>query len=339
MRQLDLMVSKIFKRILYGLLVIVILIILWLIIPRTWSALNPGKPPLGYYSIPFTYLAARVGLEELVNLEPEVPQAIEEIKDIEYKKIKDKSLQLDIYRPKEPGTLPPLLVFIHGGSWKSGKRSDYMVYLIDFAKRGYITATVSYRLLRDGPYPACIEDIKDAVDWLFRNGETYGYDTSRIALIGGSAGAHLALLAAYGWFNSHELADSIVMPENIHRVKAVVDIYGPTDLTTEYARNHPLVTSFLAHSYEEAPWIFQEASPVHYLDKDDPPTLILQGTADRLVPAVQSDQLKKMLDELGVPCIYYRLPGWPHTMDIVQRVNDFCQLKMNEFFEQYLNYN
>ena len=331
------MISGIFKRILYGFLIVIILLVLWLVFPRTWSALNPGKPPIGYFSVPLIYVAVWTGLEKLVNLEPEIPQDIEVFKNIEYKNINRKSLQLDIYCPKESGTAPPLLVFIHGGSWKSGERSDYLVYLIDFAKKGYITATVSYRLLDDGPYPACIEDITDAVGWLFRNGETYGYDTSRIALIGGSAGAHLALLAAYGWGNSNELADSIVMPENIHRVKAVVDIYGPTDLTTEYARNHPLVTSFLAHSYEEAPWIFWEASPVHYLDKDDPPTLILQGTADRLVPAVQSDQLKKMLDELGVPCIYYRLPGWPHAMDIVKRVNDYCQLKMTGFFEQYLN--
>ena len=333
------MISRISKRILYGLLIIVILIIMWLILPRTWSAMNPGKPPVGYYSTPVAYLALWVGLEDLVNLTPEVPQDVEEIKDIEYKNIDGKSLQLDIYRPKKTSTAPPLLVFIHGGSWKGGNRSDYLVYLIDFAERGFITATVSYRLLRDGPYPACIEDITDALDWLFKNGETYGYDTSRIALIGGSAGAHLALLAAYGWGCINELNDSITRPKDVYRVKAVVDIYGPADLTTEYARNHPLVTSFLAHSYEEAPWIFQEASPVHYLDKDDPPTLILQGTADRLVPAVQSDQLKEMLGELGVPCAYYRLPGWPHTMDIVQRVNDFCQLKMNEFFEQYLNYN
>jgi dipeptidyl aminopeptidase/acylaminoacyl peptidase len=116
----------------------------------------------------------------------------------------------------------------------------------------------------------------------------------------------------------------------------VVDIYGPVDFTTEYARNHSLIISFLAHTYEESPGLFEEASPVHYIDKDDPPTLILQGTSDRLVPAGQSDQLKEMLDKAGVPCVYHRLPGWPHTMDVVLRVNDFCQVKMNEFFEQYL---
>ncbi|MCJ7449183.1 MAG: alpha/beta hydrolase [Bacteroidales bacterium] len=132
--------------------------------------------------------------------------------------------------------------------------------------------------------------------WFLKNGETYGYDASRIALIGGSAGAHLALLASYGWEKNEAKNDSAGLPGSRNRVKAVVDIYGPVDFTTEYARNHPSVTSFLANTFEEAPELFLEASPVHYLDKDDPP-----------------------------------------TMDIVQRVNDFCQLKMTEFFEQYLN--
>jgi len=331
------MKSRILKYFLYGLLLIIILCILWIVSPRIWSALNPGKPPVGYHFTAPAYLALWLGLENLVYLTPEIPQDIEEIKDIEYKNICGKSLQLDIYRPKKTGNSVPLLVFIHGGSWKGGKRSDYLVYLISFAKKGYVTATVSYRLLDDGPYPACVEDITDAVSWLFKNGEMYGYDTSRIALIGGSAGAHLALLAAYGWKSSSEIHNSTTVPDNNHLVKAVVDIYGPVDLTTEYARNHSLVTSFLAHSYEEAPGIFEEASPVHYLDKDDPPTLILQGTSDKLVPVSQSDMLKAKLDSLGVPCVYCRFPLWPHTMDIVQRVNDFCQLKMDEFFKQFLN--
>ena len=307
-----------------------------MVTPRIWSALNPEKPPVGYHFIAPTYLAVGVGLEDLVNQAPEIPNDIEEIKNIEYKTIDGKSLQLDIYKPKNLAGPAPLLVFIHGGGWKGGKRSDYLIYLVDFAKRGYITATVSYRLLKDAPYPACVEDIKDAVDWFYKNGENYGYDPDRIALIGGSAGAHLALLVTYGWENTRLKNDSIEVPDKNHRIKAVVDIYGPTDLTTDYARNQPLVTSFIAHSYEDAPELYREASPLFYLDKNDPITLILHGTSDDLVPISQSDLLQFKLDSLGVPCVYYRVPLWPHTMDLVQRVNDFSQLKMNDFFEQYL---
>ena len=153
-------------------------------------------------------MAIKIGLEPLINMAPEIPADIEEIKNIEYKNINGKSLQLDIYKPKNIVKPAPLLVFIHGGGWRSGQRSDYLVYLVDFAKRGYITATVSYRLLKDGPYPACVEDITDAVHWFFNNGQNYGYDPNRIALIGGSAGAHLALLAAYGWKNPRAKNDS-----------------------------------------------------------------------------------------------------------------------------------
>jgi acetyl esterase/lipase len=327
---------KILKRLLYGLLIIFIISCLLLVTPRLWSALNPEKPPVGYHFLAPSYLAIWLGLENLINKTPDIPKDIEEIKNIEYKNINGKSLQLDIYIPKNINKPAPLLVFIHGGGWRGGQRSDYLVYLVAFAEKGYVTATVSYRLLKDGPYPACAEDITDAVRWFYNNGEKYGYDPDRIALIGGSAGAHLATLAAYGWKNTCINSDSTCATENIHRIKAVVDIYGPVDLTTEYARTHPLITSFLNRSYDEAPELYKEASPVHYLDKNDPPTMILHGTSDELVPISQSDNLKAKLDSLGVPCLYYRLPLWPHTMDIVQRVNDFSKLKMNEFFEKYL---
>ena len=327
---------KILKRLLFGLLIMLIFSCLLMVTPRVWSALNPEKPPVGYHFVAPAYLAIGIGLEELINKTPDIPEEIEEIKNIEYKSIDGKSLQLDIYKPKNIKKSAPLLVFIHGGGWKGGNRSDYLIYLVDFAKRGYITATVSYRLLKDGPYPACVEDISDAVRWFYNHGDKYGYDPDRIALIGGSAGAHLALLAAYGWENPNVNSDSTDVPENSHRIKAVVDIYGPTDLTTEYSRNHPLVTSFITRSFEEAPDLYMEASPIQYLDKNDPPTMILHGTSDDLVPISQSDQLKARLDSLGVPCVYYRVPLWPHTMDIVRRVNDFCQLQMNDFFEKYL---
>jgi acetyl esterase/lipase len=320
------------KRILTGILVPFVLIFILLLIPRIWSALNPDKPPVGYFYTPADYIAVWTGLEKLVNLNPEIPSGIKVMKDIEYRNINGKSLQLDIYIPDRVQKPAPLLVFIHGGGWRSGKRSDYLVYLVDFARRGYITATVSYRLLEDSCYPACVEDISDAVKWFFKHGDTYGYDPDRIALIGGSAGAHLALLAAYGWRNQSSVADSL----EEHRIKAVVDIYGPYDLTTEYARNHSLVTSFIAHSFREAPEQYRLASPKQYLDHGDPPTMILHGTSDELVPVSQSDSLAARLSSLGIPYVCYRLPGWPHVMDIVKRVNEFSQEKMNDFFTKYL---
>ena len=324
--------KKILKRILYGFLILLVTSAVLMVIPRTWSALNPQKPPLGYGFIYPLYLAAFIGLEKQVNMDPPVPETVEEIKNVEYKNIEGESLQVDFYKPKNLTKPAPLLVFIHGGAWKHGKRSDYKVYLIPFAEMGYVTATVSYRLLDKWTYPACVEDIADAVNWFYSQSEKYGYDPDRIALIGGSAGGHLSMLGGYGWKNPK---DSLTC-ESTHKIKAVVDIYGPVDFTTEYARNHPLITRFIAKSYSEAPELYVEASPAHYLRQGIPPTLIFQGSCDELVPASQSDTLKARLDRIGVPCVYYKLPGWPHTMDVDQRVNDYCRKKMNDFFNQYL---
>ena len=331
------MKSKLFKRLLSGLLILFLLCCLLMVTPRILSAINSDKPPVGYRYLAPTYLAIKLGLEEMINKTPAVPATIEEIKNIEYKNINGKSLQLDLYKPRNLTKPAPLLVFIHGGGWSGGERADYLVYLIAFAKKGFVTATVSYRLLKDGPYPACAEDITDAVRWFYKNGGTYGYDPDRIALIGGSAGAHLALLAAYGWKKPGTNADSMVADTIHHRIKAVVDIYGPTDLTTEFSRNNSTVTSFLAHNYQDAPEIFIEASPIHYLNKGIPPTMILHGTSDQTVPISQSDLLKSKLDSLGVPNVYYKVPLWPHTMDIIQRVNRFSEDKMTIFFDKYLN--
>jgi len=324
------------KRVIISLLGILLVFGLLMVTPRLHSALFPEKMPVGYHFVALDFLAVAVGLEDLINKSPEIPYEIEEIKNIEYKNVNGKSLQLDIYRQKEREEAVPLLVFIHGGGWQGGQRGDYLVYLIPFAKQGYMTATVSYRLLADGPYPACVEDIVDAFQWFYKHGEEYGYDPDRIAVIGGSAGAHLALMAAYGWNKNSGSIDTLMNSEKKHRIKAVVDIYGPVDLTTEYARNHALVTSFMAKSYDESPEVYSEASPDNYLDKNDPPTLILHGTSDDLVPASQSVLLKQHLDSLGIPAELYCLPLWPHTMDIVQRVNDFTVKKMEDFFEKYL---
>ena len=331
------MKSKIFKPILSGFLWVLVILVSLLVTPRIWSALNPDKPPVGYHFLAPTYLAVGVGLEQMINKKPAVPEDIQEFKNIEYKNINGKSLQLDIYKPKSLNKTAPLLVFIHGGGWRNGDRADYLVYLIAFAKKGYMTATVSYRFLKDAPYPACVEDITDAVQWFYKNGENYGYDPDRIALIGGSAGSHLALLAGYDWKKKGSPADSMASIGSNHHIKAVVDIYGPTDFTTEFSRTNSTVTGFLAKSYAEAPELYLEASPIHYLNKHNPPTMILHGTSDQIVPCSQSDLLKFRLDSLGVPNVYYKVPLWPHTMDVIKRVNAYSEAKMTTFFEKYLN--
>jgi len=296
----------------------------------------PKKAPIGYHYELLDYLAIGVGLEKLADLEPEIPADIEEFKNIEYKNVNGKSLQLDIYKPRNITEPAPLLVFVHGGGWKGGKRSDYLVYLIGYAKKGYITATVSYRLKNDSIYPACVQDVSDAVHWLFSNADKFGYDPDRIAMIGGSAGGHLVLMTTYDLKAPQIQLDSTYMNSSRHKIKAVVDIYGPVDMTTPYAQTQDLVTGFIGHSYTEKPELYWEASPAKYLRENLPPTLIFQGTSDNLLPQGQSDTLKARLDRLVVPNEYYKLPLWPHAMDMAARPNRYMQQKMDAFFEKYV---
>lgn len=328
--------KNLLKRILKGFLYILAIFIVLMLIPRIIGFIAPEKAPIAYHFELLDYLAIGVGLEKMVDTEPEIPATIEEFKNIEYKNVNGKSLQIDLYKPKNLTEPAPLLVFVHGGGWKGGKRSDYLVYLVDFAEKGYITATVSYRLKNDSIYPACVQDVSDAMHFLFSNAGKYGYDPDRVAMIGGSAGGHLVLMTTYDFKEPSIPLDSVYLATRPHKVKVVVDIYGPVDMTTPYSQTHPLVTGFIGHPYSEKPELYWEASPAKYLNKDLPPTLIFQGTSDNLLPQSQSDTLKARLDRLGVLCEYYKLPLWPHAMDMAQRPNQYMQKKMDAFFEKYL---
>ena len=294
------------------------------------------KAPRGFRSERMLKFAYAFGSLKLIDTEPTVPANIDVTKDISYKLIDSIELQLDIYKPKDLKENAPLLIFIHGGSWTKGKRADYLPYLIDYAKKGYITATVSYRLSQVAPFPAAVEDVKCAVRWLRAHAEEYSINPDKIAVIGGSAGAHLAMMLAYS--NENEFSKDCT--ETISsKVQAVVNLYGPVDLTTEYSRNAKSVEFFLGNTYQENPQIFTYASPKAHISPEDPPTLTFQGTLDSLVPVSQSDSLDVWLNKAGVISEYHRLKGWPHTMDISKKVNKYCQFYMDAFFKKYLGTN
>ncbi|MCB9504493.1 MAG: prolyl oligopeptidase family serine peptidase, partial [Deferribacteres bacterium] len=160
-------------------------------------------------------------------------------------------------------------------------------------------------------------------------------DPDKIAVIGGSAGGHLSMMI--GYTGDHSEFDHDCSKDSISsRVQAVVNLYGPVDLTTEYAHNHPTTLAFLKTTYAENPDIFEKASPKTYISDDDPPTLTFQGVIDELVPVSQADSLHVWLQRAGVESEYHRLDGWPHTMDLAKPVNDYCQYYMLKFFEKHV---
>jgi acetyl esterase/lipase len=292
--------------------------------------------PQGYDNEQAVMTAIVLGKIKLIDAKNvATPDNVEEILNLEYGTGGQRKLQLDLYLPKGRTKATPAIIFIHGGAWKSGKRSDMKFYCVKFAEKGYVTATVTYRLMDEAPFPAAVQDVKCAVRWLRANAVKYNIDPEHIVVSGNSAGGHLSMMVGYS--DDPSLEGSGGNNSFSSRVCAVVDFYGPTDLTTDFAKKQPLVESFLGgKTFDEAPDIYKLASPIFHLTKDDPPTLIFHGTIDSTVPIAQADKLAVKLKEIGIDYVYERYDGWPHTMDLAESVNRRCVYKMEQFFEKYI---
>ncbi|MEN8187558.1 MAG: alpha/beta hydrolase [Bacteroidota bacterium] len=299
------------------------MIILLIISPIiSFSQQTPPKAPKGYFNNTILKISHALGRLKLIETDFPLPDNIKEHKDIVYKTVDSKDLKLDIYHKKSISTTTPLIIFIHGGSWKRGDKQEYWPYFISYSEKGYITATIQYRLSDTAKYPAQIDDIESAITWIKDNAEKYHIDKNKIVLVGGSAGGHLAMLTGY---SKPHLS-----------IKGIVNLYGPSDLTTEYARNKDAVIKLMGQSFEKAPDLYKKASPIFYVSENTPPTLTFHGTLDELVPYQQSDNLDRIIKEAGAISYYHKLKGWPHIMDLSVEVNRYCQYYMDRFFEKYI---
>jgi acetyl esterase/lipase len=303
---------------------------------------NDDAPPPGYKSMDAVKLAILSGQLKLISPRIDVPTNVELRKGVEYGKSGEQALKLDLYLPKRKKTSKqigrpvPGLIFIHGGAWKGGRRSDYHYYGVKFAEQGYVVATISYRLLPDWPFPAAIQDAKCAVRWMRANAKQLHVKANRIGVVGGSAGGHLAMLVGYS-SDVPELEGNGGHADISSRVQAVVNLYGPTDLTTDFATSNRTLIDFMGgKTIDDVREQYELASPITHVTKDDPPTLIFHGTIDDTVPIAQADLLAKKLRTTGVPCRYDRLKGWPHTMDLAEVVNRRVRRQMIDFFNKHL---
>jgi acetyl esterase/lipase len=297
-----------------------------------WAEVPPAPP--GYASEDQVKLAFFAGRIKPIDVHIEAPESIAVQKGIEYGTGGGAPLLLDLYSPKGATDARPAVLFIHGGAWKSGSREVYHYYCVKFAERGYVAATASYRLVNVAPFPAAVEDVKCAVRWLRAHAEERGVDPQRIAVAGGSAGGHLSMMVGYA---PGILEGNGGNSEISSRVQAVVDLYGPTDLTTDFAISQGVVVSFLGgKKFADDPEPYRLASPITHVTNDDPPTLILHGSIDSVVPISQAELLAEKLKATGVECEYDRVEGWPHTMDLASEVNAHCMAKMFEFLDKHL---
>lgn len=314
---------------------VILVITCCLSIPAFSQTQDIPPMPEGYSSNTALKAAALTGFLKLIDADNvPVPDSVTFMEGVEYGKGGDISLKLDLYLPKESTKPKPGLIFIHGGAWQKGSRDDYAFYCVKFAEKGYAVATITYRLSKVAPFPAAVEDCKCAVRWMRANAEKYGIDPDRIAVLGGSAGGHLSMMVGY---TPGEMEGNGGHADQSSAVKVVVDLYGPCDLTTDEAKEAGSVKKFLeGKTYDEAPELYKQASPITHITKDAPPTLILHGTIDETVGIEQADMLAAKLEEMGVPHHYEKFPGWPHTMDLAKAVNERCVYLMEQFFEEHL---
>lgn len=248
-----------------------------------------------------------------------IPDDLELLRDVEFGKGGERALKIDILRLKQAPAGPmPVLVYIHGGAWRAGSKNDMPGLCIALAREGYLCASVEYRLSQEAVFPAQIEDCKCAIRFLRAQAKEYRINPDRIGVWGHSAGGHLvALLGTTG--DVKELEGKGGWQDQSSRVQAVVDCFGPTDLTQmgdgpQIAHNAPespeslLIGGSVLENKDKA----AKANPITYVSKDDPPFLIMHGDKDPLVPLSQSEILLEALKKAGVDAALHVVKGAGH---------------------------
>ncbi len=221
-------------------------------------------------------------------------------REVEYAKVGERKLLLDLYQPESASeTLNPLVVWIHGGAWRSGSKEN--VPVTHWLKEGFAIASVDYRLSPEAKFPAQIHDIKAAIRFLRANAERFHLDPDRIVIVGASAGGHLAALAGVS-DGVQELEGTLGEYTSVSsRVQAIVSFYGASNLqsilsqSTEHGLSVrvPALQLLLGGQPQDVPDLAKLASPVASVDAADPPLWLIHGDSDPQMPLEQSKEFVK----------------------------------------------
>jgi acetyl esterase/lipase len=220
-------------------------------------------------------------------------------------------LKMDVYYPDSLDEPVPAVVFIHGGGWSSGDKRQGAELFTTLVHSNFLVVSLNYRLAPQFPYPAQIQDVKCAVRHLRANAAAYGLDPDRIGAMGTSAGAHLA--AMLGLTDATEAWDTGAYLDQSSKVAAVVDFFGPMDLSQEFPGIASALGEQVFGATSASDQVLVEASPVTYITPDDPPFLIIHGAADEFVPPSQSQILYDRLTAAGVPAELVLVEGGRHA--------------------------
>jgi acetyl esterase/lipase len=219
-------------------------------------------------------------------------------------------LTLNLYQPLQPGKYPTI-VTIYGGAWQRGTPDSNESFSRYMAAHGYVVVAIDYRHAPQFKFPAQLEDVNTAFAFVLDHVDDYNIDRDRIAVMGRSSGAHLAMLAAF----------QLDAPP----IKAVVDYYGPVELTLGY-RDPPnpdpidsraTLKAFLGGTPDELPDLYRQASPYQYVTRPLPTTLLIYGGRDHIVQAKFGKALSDRLQSVGSRAVFLEIPWADHAFDAV----------------------
>ncbi len=263
------------------------------------------------------------------------PGAIE--RDVTYCQGGDTALKMDVYYPPASGKPSSVAVYVHGGSWSRGSKLDDVgqADIPELVARGYLVASVDYRLAPRWKFPAQIQDVKCAIRFLRASASRFHIDPARIGAWGHSAGGHLVALlgttdASAGFEGTGGYAGQS------SRVQAVVDLSGPAELLG-LAREMAEPVFGTTDRFSD---VLRQASPTTYVSPDDPPFLILHGDRDTVVPLVLSQMLYDRLKAAGVPVTLVTVKNADHSFQPVDGEPSPTRAEMTrmiaDFFDRYL---
>lgn len=237
-----------------------------------------------------------------------VPDHYAEMIDLCYSEVSPEMCRLDFYFPVDAREAVPVLINMHGGGWARGHKEEQTSFTA-FTNMGFAVANIEYRMTPHATAPAAVEDVRCAMRYLVENASSLNIDPRKMVLQGSSAGAHLALVAGYLQNDTRYDSQCIDLEKEI-KVMAVVDKYGPADLWT--VRKAPSAAAWLNNRNEDENFV-KSLSPVHLVSNKTPPTYIVHGDNDKVVPKqVSSDLLVSKLIEYGIKHQYTVIKGGGH---------------------------
>jgi len=258
---------------------------------------------------------ARLDIAGTSRRRQEAAQAVHMERDVPFYSDGQCTLRLDVYQPPPSDVLRPAVIAIHGGGWNGGDKGGYHLAKQRWlARQGYVIFDIQYRLSPAHLWPTHLIDVKTAIRWVRSQADRFQIDPGRVALIGRSAGGHLALMAA---FTPGDPAYPPVqgLPGR-DDVQAVVALYAPTDLPLLQATAVATLSYWLGETLERNAALYRAASPLYVARSDAPPVLLAHGGCDNLVTPAHSERLHRRLCELGVPSVYLHYPWGRHGFDV-----------------------